>query len=205
MKKHDMDISDCSSLEAPESDIKLKNQRKKIETIENKPKPEEEEKPSAIGTWFKEIFLFCGTGNKTCLGKEKGPPLDSATQNYGGMEQRTKQTKLQSFNNSQKKARRRRSSSDSSSSSSNSSDSSVQLKQKKRKSIKEKKIKKNPSPASSVSSNLDTKKYGDCEKQFLADSEQREKERLLLKKKLKEERRKVAEERKKIQKDRKFF
>jgi hypothetical protein len=58
----------------------LKNQRKaRVETLDDKPKEAEDDKPSAIGNWFKDLFLFCGTGNKGCLGKEKAPEKDPAT------------------------------------------------------------------------------------------------------------------------------
>jgi hypothetical protein len=77
-----------------------------------------------VGAFFKNIFGFCGTGNKGCLGKEKIPKDDESTRNYGGMEQKTtKKTKLQSFNHPHKKAKRRKGSMSSSEESEDSEDS----------------------------------------------------------------------------------
>lgn len=107
-----------------DSDIKLKNKRVvQRKTLEDKDK-NKEESPNPVGNFFKNIFGFCGTGNKGCLGKEKMPKIDDeSTLNYGGMEQKSKKAKLQSFNNPHKKGRRRRNSMSSSEDSSKSDDS----------------------------------------------------------------------------------
>jgi hypothetical protein len=125
IKGEECSISDCSSAEDPDSEIKLKNKRvvQKKDALSDKQVQKEEDKPNPIGAWFKDVFMFCGTGNKGCLGKEKMPKDDESTRNYGGMEQKGKKTKLQSFNNPHKKARRRRNSMSSSESSSESDDS----------------------------------------------------------------------------------
>ena len=90
----------------------------KKEGLSDKPVEKEDDKPNPVGAWFKDIFMFCGTGNKGCLGKEKMPKDDTSVQNYGGMEEKSKKTKLQSFNNPHKKGRRRKNSMSSSESSS---------------------------------------------------------------------------------------
>jgi hypothetical protein len=204
-----VNVSDCSSLEEHEHDhteIKLKNKRVvRKETLPDEDKKPEDE-PSAIGTWFKDLFMFCGTGNKGCLGKEKQPKEDVNT-NYGGMESKPAKVKLQSFAHSHKKGKRRRSQSHSSSSSSEESDDSIGMKQKK---IPSHEITKKPagkrgkrkSPSRSSSSSRG--EFEDLEAQYKRDEAKREKDRLLLKARLKEERKKKAEERKRIEKERKF-
>jgi len=95
IKNEEVDISDCSSAEEPDSEIKLKNKRVvQAATLSDKP-VKQEDSPNPVGAFFKNIFGFCGTGNKGCLGKEKMPKDDESTRNYGGMEQKTtKKTKL---------------------------------------------------------------------------------------------------------------